>query len=193
MKKVISLVLVVVMICSTFAGLQIGAYAATYTGSCGPNARYSLNISTGVLSITGSGAMTSTDYFDIGRSPGTTNQNYIKTVTVASGITELPYGAFHYCNNLTSVSLPKTLKIIGSDAFFECKGLTTIIIPDSVTEIGDTAFANSNIKTLELPEKKKKIGQEAFAGMVNLESFIWNANNPKIKVNSIGSSLFFFF
>lgn len=190
MKKILSLVLVVVMICSTFAGLQIGTFAATYTGSCGPNARYSLNTSTGVLSISGSGAMTSNDYFDIGTSPGITNQNYIKTVTVASGITEICYGAFQYCGNLTSVSLPNTLKKIGSFAFFECNNLTSLIIPNSVTEIGSAAFCGSGIKELEIPVNVSKIGQEAFAGMTNLESFIWNANNPEIDINLNGSSLF---
>lgn len=42
--------------------------------------------------------------------------------------------------NITSVTLPATLKTIGSQAFYNCTNLISINIPDAVTSIGNSAF-----------------------------------------------------
>ena len=60
--------------------------------------------------------------------------------TIPDGVTSIGYGAFAYCESLTSVTLPDSITSIGESAFEECRSLTSITIPDSVTTIGGYAF-----------------------------------------------------
>ena len=76
---------------------------------------------------------------------------------------ELPANAFREKQSLTSVKLPKTLKIIGGQAFASCYNLTSITIPDSVTEIGDWAFYYcSSLTSITIPDGVTSIGEYAF-------------------------------
>ncbi|MDE5578409.1 MAG: leucine-rich repeat domain-containing protein [Alistipes sp.] len=76
---------------------------------------------------------------------------------------ELPANAFREKQSLTSVKLPKTLKIIGGQAFASCYNLTSITIPDSVTEIGDWAFYYcSSLTSITIPDGVTSIGEFAF-------------------------------
>ena len=61
-------------------------------------------------------------------------------------VNEISDNAFRSCSELSSVTLPSSLKRIGSNAFGSCNALTTVSIPSSVTEIGDTPFSGSNLK-----------------------------------------------
>lgn len=103
-------------------GLSLRASAATYSGICGAdgsNVTWNLNTETGVLMISGTGAMKDYDYYG-SPAPWYSYRSSVKTVTIGSGVTS-----------------------IGSDAFVDCTGLTSIKIPDSVTSIGLSAFYNT--------------------------------------------------
>ena len=113
-------------------------------GSCGSNVRYSLNLSTGALSITGTGAMN-----DYNGSSGGSNsvcapwylyRGYVKTVNIANGITRIGAEAFRNCENLTSVPIPNSVTSIGDAAFGKCHALTSFTLPNSVTEVGRWIF-----------------------------------------------------
>lgn len=103
---------------------------------------------------------------------------------------EIPQGIFTNAQNLTSIQLPESLKVIGRMAFSGCSNLKRINIPNSVEEIGAKAFwecsgieeinisSNSNltsignqafttgspIDSLSLPECLTYIASEAFLG-----------------------------
>lgn len=49
-------------------------------------------------------------------------------------------GTYSGCKDITSVSLPSTLKTINNYTFYNCTGLTSITIPESVEEILDSPF-----------------------------------------------------
>ena len=71
----------------------------------------------------------------------------IISANVREGTQHIADGIFIENSNLSSVSLPSTLKTIGSFAFSGCSSLTSIKIPEGVTEIGQQAFRNCfNIK-----------------------------------------------
>ena len=57
-----------------------------------------------------------------------------------TGITSIGKQEFIYCEKLTSVTIPNSVKSIGNGAFNFCYGLTSVNIPNSVTDIGGDAF-----------------------------------------------------
>jgi hypothetical protein len=97
--------------------------AETFTGSCGDNVTYSLDTETGVLTISGTGAMA--DYYWDG-APWSSNRSLIQTATIEEGVTSIGSFAFSYCSGLTSVTLPNSVTSIGSSAFSGCSGLADV-------------------------------------------------------------------
>lgn len=66
-------------------------------------------------------------------------------------VTTVKNRAFIYCRQITSISLPNSLKTIEEDAFAYCDGLTTIVIPAPVEQIGDSPFwACDNLNTISV-------------------------------------------
>ena len=76
------------------------------------NARYTLDTTTGVLSITGTGAMT--DYSSK-KAPWYSQSSYIKTIEIADGITSIGQSAFTYCKYCTSITVPKSITLYSTD------------------------------------------------------------------------------
>ena len=87
----------------------------------------------------------------------------LKTVTITSGESIIG-GAFQYCDNLESVTLPESITFIGNSAFLECKKLTgELKISDKVTSIGDRAYYQCGLTSVTIGSGVTEIGQEAFA------------------------------
>ena len=138
MKKIISLLLSLAMLLTITSGLNLTAYAAVETGSCGDNVTYSLDTSTGVLTISGTGDMNN---YPSHYSPF--NNSIVKTVIVENSITSIGGEAFRDCTSLTSVTIPNSVTSIGWGAFDGCTSLTNITIPNSVTSIDHSVFSNT--------------------------------------------------
>lgn len=68
----------------------------------------------------------------------------IKSITIPDTIKKIGSSAFANCDNLTSVTIPDSVTSIGNSAFAYCKGLTSVTIPGSVTSIGEGAFYGCN-------------------------------------------------
>lgn len=66
-------------------------------------------------------------------------QNYsLKNVIIDEGVEELGYGCFYYCNNLTEVVLPSTLKCVESAVFNRCDILDSVTFLNPDCEIKDS-------------------------------------------------------
>ncbi len=104
---------------------------------CGDGLTYTYQ--NGTLTISGGGAMTNFDNAG-NKAPWADKRSEITRLVVGEGVTSIGSYAFAYCQNLSSVSLPSTLRSIGNDAFVECKSLPEITLPDGVTSIGVSAF-----------------------------------------------------
>ena len=123
-------------------------FAANNYGTCGANLTWSLNTSTGVLTISGTGAMTDFIY----QAPWYSSRSSIKTVNIGNSVTSIGADAFAYCSSLTSVTIPNSVTSIGSRAFYECSSLTSVRIPNSVTNIGYEAFYCSALTSVYISD-----------------------------------------
>ena len=104
------------------------------SGVCGASAQWSIDLSAGTLSITGSGAMY--DYSSELTVPWYYSRASFTTLIISPEITDISSYAFFGCSGLTNVTIPDSVTSIGSSAFYGCSGLTSITIPDNVTSIG---------------------------------------------------------
>ncbi len=120
----------------------------------------------------------------------TTLKNLLKLAVLDmenANLEVLPTNAFQDNKSLTSVKLPKTLKIIGNGAFSGCSNLRSITIPNSVTTIGSSAFVCCyDLTSVTIPDSVTSIGDGAFHDCHSLTS-ITTPNN----ITSIGSSTFY--
>ncbi len=72
---------------------------------------------------------------------------------------------FSGSTNLTSVSLPNSLKTIYDYAFAGCTGLTSIALPNSLESIGDEAFSGcTGLTSFTLPGSVVDMGWRCFKG-----------------------------
>ena len=87
---------------------------------------------------------------------------------VPSGVTTLYDSTFEVCSNAyikRTLKLPGTLRDIGDNAFKGLYGVNEVKLPSGVLKIGDRAFANSGIKTADIPPTVKMIANRAFFGL----------------------------
>ena len=183
MKKIISLLLSIAMLLTITSGLNLTAFADTITGECGDNVTYSLDTSTGVLTISGTGDMA--DYSMDNSSPFDSNSN-IKSVIIENGVTSIGEMAFYYCTSLTDVTIGNGVTSIGDDAFSDCRSLTSVTIPNSVTSIGNAAFYYcTSLTSVTIPNSVTSICRSAFSDCRSLTS----VTIPN-SVTSIGSYAF---
>ncbi|MBR5119062.1 MAG: leucine-rich repeat protein [Muribaculaceae bacterium] len=81
--------------------------------------------------------------------------------------------AFRYAENLKSIEIPNTVKMIGASAFYSCSSLTSITIPNSVTSIGNSAITTcANLRSVKISKSVKSIGTNNLKGCPQLEE-IW--------------------
>ena len=208
MKKVISLLLSLTMLLSIVSVVDFSAYAdASTTGKCGDNVKYSLDTSTGVLIISGTGDMA--DYSLGNSSPFDSNSN-IKSAIIENSVTSIGSCAFDGCTSLTSVTIPNSVTSIGDSVFYNCTSLTSITIPDSVTSIGKYAFFGcTSLTSVTIPDSVTSIGDAAFYNCTSLTNItipnsvtsisyktFWNCTSLKSvtipdSVTSIGREAFY--
>lgn len=105
------------------------ATAANYSGSCGTGLSWSLDTSTGILTITGNGAMD--DYYPSANpiAPWWSRRDQIKSVVIENGVTYIGNNAFYGYDNLISVTISNTVSSIGSQPFY-CPNLEEVHISD---------------------------------------------------------------
>lgn len=82
---------------------------------------------------------------------------------------------------ITSVSLPKTVKIIGQEACYNCKALKSLKMT-GVEEINKWAFKGSGIETLDFPATISTFDTESVAGATSLQSINFNASGIRLMV-----------
>lgn len=135
----------------------------------------------------------------------------------ADGITSIGNDAFMYHDNLSSLTIPASVKRIGQSAFqyagkntnlnisipsnsqlatiennaFQESGLSSITIPDGVITIGNNAFKLcKNLTSIKLPSTLTSIGASAFYNCENLTMLEFSLDE-KYPETTISSSAFY--
>lgn len=96
----------------------------------------------------------------------------VEKIILPSTVIVVRTEAFRDCRQLREVVLNDGLKTISESAFKRTENLSEISIPDSVKHIGSGCFACSGIKSVKLPENNAftAILWETFFGCQNLET-----------------------
>lgn len=86
-----------------------------------------------------------------------------KNVVIPNGVEEIYKNAFYRCN-IEAVTMPDSLKVIGTCAFQECKMLNTVKFGSRLTRICERAFsACKNLKQVVLPDRLERMDLSAFS------------------------------
>ena len=95
---------------------------------------------------------------------GVFKNNYkITSVIIPDSVTIIGSDAFYYCSSLTSIVIPDSVRGIGNQAFYRCSKLTSVVIGDSVTSIGSSAFSGcSSLTSVVIGDSVTSIGDYAF-------------------------------
>ena len=114
----------------------------------------------GNLLISGKGAIP-----NVKTAPWRKNASKIKAVKLGKSVTAIGNYAFVGTTNLTSISIPSSIKTIGKSAFYK-SGLKKVSGGAGLTSIGQSAFSGcSSLSSFSISSKKlSKIGAYAFKG-----------------------------
>ena len=103
---------------------------------------WSVNRETGVLSISGTGAIPDDS------APWKACAPVITTVVVEEGVTGIGADSFSGMKGLRTVTLPATVTAIGSGAFSGCGALSAVTMPGKVTSVGTGIFSGCGSLTV---------------------------------------------
>ena len=109
----------------------------------------------------------------------------LSTYSIKKGTKWIGSDAFKGCTSLTSITIPNSVTSIGESAFENCTGLTSITFPNSVTSIGNLAFNScSGLTSITIGNSVTWIGDYAFRNCTMATSITCEATTPPL----LGSS-----
>lgn len=111
---------------------------------------------------------------------------YSEPFEVTAEVVGIGENAFISCYDLTSVTLPNSIKYIAENAFYECTALTSINLPDGLEIIQDNAFSYCGLQSIVIPSSVTEIGWGVFFSCENLTS----ANIPE-GITELGGTFMF--
>jgi hypothetical protein len=131
-----------------------------------------LDIETGVMTVSGKGAMANYKNNTVSCRPWHVVRSKIISLVIGDGVTTIGDNAFgspdtaNVAKNLTSITFASssTLTRIGRNAFLYCKGFKGgLTLPEGLESIGENAFYATSFRgSLTLPSTLKSIGLCAF-------------------------------
>ena len=114
----------------------------------------------------------------------------LTSITIPDSVKSIATGAFRNASELETVTFTSTsnLDTIGNDAFFTASKLGSFTIPESVESIGTTAFRGTALTSINIPEKVSSIGGDVFEFATKLASITVDPEN--LSYSSLDGVLF---
>ena len=168
--------------------------------------------SNGVLTLGGSGTLTSTDYSNVKNHFGISEID-IRTLNIGGDISTITDYCFYnqlgvnganisinigdsvevirnyaFCNGwaINNLSLGSGVQKIGDHAFYGCSALSSVVIPDNVTSIDSYAFDSCfSLNTVTIGRNVRSIGYKAF-----YQTSLGNVEFKTGTITSYGTSVF---
>ena len=143
-----------------------------HSGTCGDNLDWELE--DGVLTISGTGMMENysgsihPDWYEFRES--------ISSVVIESGATNIGSYAFHGGNtgvnypNLTTVSIPDTVQVIGNYAFYKCTALSGAALPAGLKTLATYSFCGTGLTAVTIPASLSTFESDVFRDCASLQS-----------------------
>ena len=162
MKKVISMILALLLLAGAFAGCEKEDTDLVFT----------LRMDGKSYAVTG------------GLVP---EDGHLQIPATHKGLPVEEIGSTAFKNtNLTKLTLPGSIKVIGSSAFYGCDGLTELVLPEGVEMIGYYSFYGcTSLESIHISDTVKTVGGFAFSECAALEEVVIPDG-----VTTIGSSAF---
>ena len=108
------------------------------------------------------------------------NEN-IKSVVIPSSVKVIEDGAFSICESLEKVTLPEGLLYIGQSAFFATE-LTSVTLPKSLEHLGFYAFTScDNLAEINIPDDAAFLLKNATeCTLFSLEEYGWTDTDTRV-------------
>ena len=170
--RILSALLAVAMMLALLPTAAFAEDSTTIKYDCGENGNNviaTLDTVTGVMTISGSGAMAG--YASASGQPWTGQRDNIKHLVVENGVTSIGDNAFRYCNKLIDADMSKasSLETIGT-SFWGCTELKSVELNEGLTTIGGSAFSFcEKLKSIHIPSTVTAIGSWCFQNCYGLE------------------------
>lgn len=181
MKKVLSIFLALLMLCSTGTlAFAVDEPEIIAQGTCGATVNWKLD-SNGQMTIYGSGSMQNYWYTEDRRPPYETYKDQVTSLVIEEGVTAIGKYAFYIFKNLTEkLVFPNSLKSVWDCAFEGCNGLTEAPqFNNTLTDIGFAAFRSCKKMKgdLVIPDSVTNLGIQAFSTCSSLDGTLYIGKN----------------
>ena len=117
-----------------------------------------------------------------------TDIKYIRSLVSKGTVTSLDWSAVRivsggeaYNENFTTAD-----DVIGEKMFYQCSKLVEMLLPSTTTSIQKNAFANTGLKTIDIPNSVRSVGEDAFAYCNSLATVVIGK-----KVNQLSKGVFY--
>lgn len=116
----------------------------------------------------------------------------LKEIIIPENVTDIEYGAFYGCTSLEKVTIPDTVKTIGTKAFADTPWLDNWLNGESAGDEDDFLIVGDNILIayrgkntfIEIPEGVKQIGAEVFKGHSEIKNVTIPDSVTKIEADA---------
>lgn len=90
-------------------------------------------------------------------------------------------------SSIQSVTMPTSMRTIGSDAFADCVSLTSVSMNSGITDVGSWVFSGCTaLEEVTIPTSLEELGSSMFMGCTSLTSVAWGNTGS----SEIGASAF---